>query len=51
MKNSRTEDLRIGIDGRELLADKMTGIGRYLSNFFEMAVPSNPDVTFHFYGN
>ena len=42
---------RIGIDGRELLADQVTGIGRYLRNFLNNAVPANPDVSFIVYGN
>jgi glycosyltransferase involved in cell wall biosynthesis len=43
--------LRIGIDGRELLADRQTGIGRYLANFIRTMAPANPQHTFYLYGN
>lgn len=48
---SVTGSLRIGIDGRELLPDKLTGIGRYLGNFLSFALPTRPDYRFIVYGN
>ncbi|MCZ6635595.1 MAG: glycosyltransferase family 1 protein, partial [bacterium] len=43
--------LTIGIDGRELYPDLPTGIGRYLRNFLDAAVPAYPDCRFIVYGN
>jgi len=43
--------MKIGIDGRELIKDGMTGIGRYLRNFLEFALKERPDHTFIVYGN
>ena len=48
---SVTGSLRIGIDGRELLSDSVTGIGRYLRNFLDSAVPACPQHRFIVYGN
>lgn len=42
--------MRIGIDGRELIRDGMTGIGRYLHNFLDFALKES-DHTFIIYGN
>lgn len=43
--------MKIGIDGRELIKEGMTGIGRYLRNFLEFALKARPDHTFIIYGN
>lgn len=43
--------MKIGIDGRELIKEGMTGIGRYLHNFLEFALKARPDHTFVLYGN
>lgn len=43
--------MNIGIDIRELQANLMTGIGRYLVNFLYWAIPQNPDCSFYLYGN
>jgi glycosyltransferase involved in cell wall biosynthesis len=43
--------LRLGIDGRELIKEGMTGIGRYLCNFLEFALKARPGHTFILYGN
>lgn len=43
--------LRIGVDGRELLAQNVTGIGRYLRNFLTSGVREKSPHTFIVYGN
>ena len=43
--------MRIGIDGRELLAQNVTGIGRYLRNFLISEVRERSPHTFVVYGN
>ena len=50
-KTGPENGLRIGIDGRELLSDQLTGIGRYLRNFLEIAVLTYPEHQFIIYGN
>jgi glycosyltransferase involved in cell wall biosynthesis len=42
---------RCGIDGRELVKNQMTGIGRYLSGFLEYAPLLRPDWEFLVFGN
>jgi len=43
--------MKIGIDIREFVHGKMTGIGRYLQNFLEWAAAEKPDVDFYLYAN
>ena len=43
--------MKIGIDGRELIKDDMTGIGRYLHNFLEFVLQEKSDHAFVVYGN
>lgn len=43
--------LRIGIDGRELMAGTVTGFGRYLENFLDADVTRNAPHQFIIYGN
>lgn len=45
------DKFRIGIDGRELLPDLVTGIARYLRNFLGFAVPAHPEHRFTIYSN
>ncbi len=51
MIRSNTPLKIIGIDGRELLGDRITGIGRYLRNFLEFALTNRPNHKFILYGN
>ncbi len=50
MAEGRTE-LRIGVDGRELLGDQVTGIGRYLHNFLGSRARERCEHQFVVYGN
>lgn len=43
--------MRVGIDGRELQKDRMTGIGRYLLNFLSYALSIKPEWEFIIFGN
>ena len=43
--------MRVGIDGRELQKNRMTGIGRYLLNFLSYALPIKPEWEFIIFGN
>jgi alpha-1,3-rhamnosyl/mannosyltransferase len=43
--------MRIGIDGRELLRDRITGIGRFLRNFLEGVALLRPPHEIVVYGN
>jgi len=43
--------MRVGIDGRELQKDRMTGIGRYLLNFLSHALSIKPEWEFIIFGN
>lgn len=43
--------MRIGIDGRELLRNQITGIGRFLSNFLKYAPEIKPDWEFILFMN
>jgi glycosyltransferase involved in cell wall biosynthesis len=43
--------MRVGIDGRELQKNRMTGIGRYLLNFLSYALSVKPEWEFIIFGN
>lgn len=43
--------MKVGIDGRELLRNKITGIGRFLSIFLKHAPKIKPDWEFIIFGN
>jgi glycosyltransferase involved in cell wall biosynthesis len=43
--------MRVGIDGRELQKNRMTGIGRYLLNFLSYALSIKPEWEFIIFGN
>ena len=43
--------MRVGIDGRELQKNRMTGIGRYLLNFLSYALSIKPEWEFIILGN
>ena len=43
--------MRLGFDGRELLRDNITGIGRFLSGFLKHAVKIKPTWKFILFGN
>ena len=43
--------MKVGVDGRELLKDNMTGIGRFLSNFLKFSLQMKPDWEFVIFMN
>jgi glycosyltransferase involved in cell wall biosynthesis len=51
MERSKGIAVKIGIDIRELERGKMTGIGRFLSNFIAYARQARPQYQFILYGN
>ncbi|MBN2571057.1 MAG: glycosyltransferase [Ignavibacteriales bacterium] len=46
-----TKSMKIGIDFRELVKGKTTGIGRFLLNFLDYATQADDDNIYYLYGN